>query len=62
MFIKKIKKNPLHLMQVWMDIDNMHGSTLTAMAKAVEDADIVMVCCSKGYKDSDNCRAGKRKE
>ena len=45
--------------QVWMDVDDMQGSTLAAMAKAVEDADIVLVCYSQRYKDSDNCRAGK---
>ena len=42
-----------------MDIFDMHGSTLAAMAKAVEDAAIVLVCSSHRYKDSDNCRLGK---
>ena len=45
--------------KVWIDIENMQGSTLAAMAKAVEDADIVLVCFSQRYKDSANCRAGK---
>lgn len=44
--------------KVWMDIDDMHGSTLQAMATAVEKADIVLVCFSQKYKNSDNCRAG----
>ncbi|KAJ8322143.1 hypothetical protein KUTeg_000614 [Tegillarca granosa] len=43
--------------KVWMDIDDMAGSTLEAMAKAVEEADVVLLCFSKKYKDSDNCRA-----
>ncbi|XP_052086155.1 uncharacterized protein LOC127723543 isoform X2 [Mytilus californianus] len=43
--------------KVWMDIDDMHGSTLQAMANAVENADIVLVCYSQNYKNSDNCRA-----
>ncbi|XP_076084653.1 uncharacterized protein LOC143055403 [Mytilus galloprovincialis] len=43
--------------KVWMDIDDMHGSTLQAMAHAVEKADIVLVCYSQNYKNSDNCRA-----
>ncbi|CAG2233919.1 unnamed protein product [Mytilus edulis] len=43
--------------KVWMDIDDMHGSTLQAMATAVEKADIVLVCFSQKYKNSDNCRA-----
>lgn len=42
----------------WMDIDDMQGSTLYAMAKAVEDADIVLICYSKKYHESPNCRAG----
>ncbi|XP_052089371.1 uncharacterized protein LOC127726075 [Mytilus californianus] len=43
--------------KVWMDVDDMQGSTLQAMAKAVEQADIVLVCYSFKYKNSDNCRA-----
>ncbi|KAK3103675.1 hypothetical protein FSP39_020930 [Pinctada imbricata] len=43
--------------KVWMDVDDMQGSTLAAMARAVEEASIVLVCFSKKYKDSDNCRA-----
>ncbi|KAK3579666.1 hypothetical protein CHS0354_036897 [Potamilus streckersoni] len=42
---------------VWMDIDNMGGSTLQAMAEAVELAHIVLICMSQKYKDSPNCRA-----
>lgn len=41
----------------WMDIDDMQGSTLYAMAKAVEDADIVLICYSRKYHESPNCRA-----
>ncbi|ESO99950.1 hypothetical protein LOTGIDRAFT_230877 [Lottia gigantea] len=43
--------------KVWMDIDDMEGSTLQAMADAVENADIVLICMSRKYKDSPNCRA-----
>ena len=42
-----------------MDVDNMAGSTLQAMANAVEEADLVLVCFSQKYKNSQNCRAGK---
>ncbi|KAL3889422.1 hypothetical protein ACJMK2_001766 [Sinanodonta woodiana] len=42
---------------VWMDIDNMGGSTLQAMAEAVELAHVVLICMSQKYKDSPNCRA-----
>ena len=41
-----------------MDIDNMGGSTLQAMAEAVEDSFAVVSCMSQKYKDSPNCRAG----
>ena len=44
---------------VWMDIDQMGGSTLAAMADAVEKASVVLVCMSQKYKDSPNCRAGE---
>ena len=43
--------------QVWLDVDRMHGSTLEAMAKAVEDACVVLICYSENYKLSNNCRA-----
>ena len=43
---------------VWMDIDDMGGSTVDAMAAAVEEADVVLVCYTSKYKDSDNCRSG----
>ncbi|XP_055957483.1 uncharacterized protein LOC126821326 [Patella vulgata] len=46
-----------HNEKVWMDIDDMEGSTLQAMAEAVEQADIVLICMSRKYKDSPNCRA-----
>ncbi|KAK7115728.1 hypothetical protein V1264_001547 [Littorina saxatilis] len=42
--------------QVWMDIDNIKGSTLQAMAEAVEGASAVLICMSQRYKDSPNCR------
>lgn len=44
--------------KVWMDIDQMGGSTLEAMASAVEGAKIVLMSVSKKYKDSVNCRSG----
>jgi len=44
--------------KVWMDIDEMGGSTLERMAKAVENASVVLVCVSQKYKESPNCRSG----
>lgn len=45
-------------LKCWMDIDDMQGSTVDAMAKAVEGADIILICYSKKYLESPNCRAG----
>ena len=46
---------------VWMDLEQMGGSTLEAMATAVENSAVVLVCVSQKYKESANCRSGKRK-
>lgn len=43
--------------RVWIDVDNMGGSTLQAMAEAIEDSFVVVVGISQKYKDSPNCRA-----
>ena len=43
--------------RVWMDLEQMGGSTLDAMAKAVENSSVVLVCVSERYKESPNCRA-----
>ncbi|XP_078616213.1 uncharacterized protein LOC144884636 [Branchiostoma floridae x Branchiostoma japonicum] len=55
--VKKIKTSlEAKGYKVWMDIDRMGGSTLEAMAKAVEGAAVVLVCMSRKYKESANCR------
>ena len=43
--------------KVWMDLEQMKGSTLDAMAEAVENASVVLVCVSRRYKESQNCRS-----
>ncbi|XP_046350500.2 uncharacterized protein LOC124131332 [Haliotis rufescens] len=53
--VKELLKK--HKFKVWMDIDNMEGSTLQAMAEAVEGASVVVVCMSERYKLSQNCRS-----
>ncbi|XP_039250993.1 uncharacterized protein LOC120328542 [Styela clava] len=45
-----------HGYNVWMDIHDLNGSILEAMAEAVENAAIVLVCMTQKYKDSPNCR------
>ncbi|CAL1530028.1 unnamed protein product, partial [Lymnaea stagnalis] len=42
--------------KLWVDWEQMGGSTLQAMAEAVENAAVVLVCMSEKYKQSPNCR------
>jgi hypothetical protein len=41
---------------VWIDIERMQGSTVEAMASAVEDAAAMVYGISRAYKESANCR------
>jgi hypothetical protein len=41
---------------VWIDIEQMTGSTVDAMALAVENACVVLIGVSREYKESTNCR------
>ena len=43
--------------KIWMDLEQMGGSTLETMAKAVENSSVVLVCVSERYKESPNCRS-----
>ncbi|CAF1361216.1 unnamed protein product [Rotaria sordida] len=40
---------------VWIDSRLMHGATFDAMAKAIENAEFVLVCMSDAYKQSPFC-------
>ncbi|XP_019630155.1 PREDICTED: uncharacterized protein LOC109474307 [Branchiostoma belcheri] len=42
--------------RVWMDVEQMGGDILEAMAEAVEGAAVVLICMTEKYKDSPNCR------
>ena len=44
--------------KIWIDVEQMGGSTLEAMARAVEQSRIVIIAMSHSYKDSSNTRAG----
>ena len=46
----------LRSFKVWVDTEMMSGSTLDAMAAAVEGAHCVLVCITERYKASANCR------
>ncbi|XP_072044548.1 uncharacterized protein [Amphiura filiformis] len=54
----KLKENlsRTNLFSVWMDVDKMKGSILAGMADAVEESDVILVCLSRKYKESLNCR------
>jgi len=42
--------------KVWIDIEQMSGNTLEAMAHAVEGSSLVIILVSEAYKNSVNCR------
>ena len=42
--------------RVWVDTEMMTGSTLDAMAAAVENAHCILICVTERYKASANCR------
>lgn len=42
---------------VWIDVENIHGSSLESMANAIENSECVLICMSERYKLSPNCRA-----
>ncbi|XP_072016146.1 uncharacterized protein [Amphiura filiformis] len=42
---------------VWMDVDKMGGDILSCMAKAVENAEVLLICVSEKYQMSESCKA-----
>ncbi|CAF0924268.1 unnamed protein product [Rotaria sp. Silwood1] len=42
---------------VWLDRDQIHGDTMTAMANAIENSEFVFICMSEAYKQSPFCQA-----
>ena len=49
-FLKKIG------FKCWIDVENIHGSSIDAMAKGIETAPCVLICKTEKYKESNNCR------
>ena len=43
---------------VWIAVDDLQGSKVDAMPKAIEQADIFLMCYSQKYKYNNDCRAG----
>jgi hypothetical protein len=40
----------------WIDVENIHGSSIDAMAKGIETASCVLICVTEKYKESNYCR------
>ena len=43
--------------KVWIDVNDIHGSSLNAMAEAVEKSYVVLICITEKYRQSVNCQA-----
>jgi hypothetical protein len=43
--------------RTWIDVDDMHGSTLDCMAHAVEQCSAILLCMTEKYKQSPNCQS-----
>lgn len=53
--IKKELENDGH--SVWIDVEDIHGSSLESMANAIEGSKCVLMCMTENYKQSTFCRA-----
>ncbi|XP_055865765.1 uncharacterized protein LOC106061311 isoform X1 [Biomphalaria glabrata] len=42
---------------IWIDVENISGSSVEAMAEAVEKCDVFLMCMSEKYKESTYCRS-----
>ena len=40
----------------WIDVENIHGSSIDAMASGIEASSCVLICMTEKYKESNNCR------
>lgn len=43
--------------KVWIDVENISGSSLESMANAIENSFCILICMTEKYKQSPNCRA-----
>jgi hypothetical protein len=46
-----------HGYRIWIDFDSMHGNMMDAMAQAIEQSSIIIICMSESYRRSNFCRA-----
>jgi hypothetical protein len=45
-----------HGYKVWIDVEQMHGDINDRMAEGVQNSRCVLLCVTRKYKDSKNCR------
>ncbi|CAF3072435.1 unnamed protein product [Rotaria socialis] len=43
--------------RIWIDFDQMHGNVMDAMAQAIEQSNVIIICMSEQYRRSNYCRA-----
>ena len=43
--------------KVWIDVDEIAGSSLESMANAVENSEVILMCVTEKYRQSNNCQA-----
>jgi hypothetical protein len=43
--------------RVWIDREDMHGATMIAMANAIENSNVILICMSDAYKQSVYCQS-----
>ena len=43
--------------KVWIDINEIHGSSLESMAHAIESSEFIIMCITEKYRQSLNCQA-----
>jgi hypothetical protein len=54
--LRVVKALQLRGYRMWVDVEQMKGSTVDAMALAVEDSALMLIGMSRQYKESANCR------
>jgi hypothetical protein len=43
--------------KVWIDVNDIHGSSLNSMADGIEHSYAVIICITEKYRQSINCQA-----
>ena len=43
--------------RLWIDKEKVHGNIYDRMAEGVKDSSIILLCMTKKYEDSDNCKS-----